>query len=432
MQRLQAFERRLVQLIRPTDVGERNVYFLYIEVVFASMLSVAASFNGAFILRLGGSNTLVGLLSSLPALLAMLLYIPSAHILEHKTRRMPWIVWSLFLARVGYLFIALLPLVFNRYVPEITVAILVGMTIPSVLFSTSWSPLLSDVVPARLRATVLAWRSILSSGTVAPLIYLAGLWLNSGTFPRNYQWMYVLGFLAGAYSVFLVSRLRLPETGQPTPLPIQRQREPVFKAMRGLLRENPLFARIVTNTFLLDFGAWLVGPLYIILFVRQLGATDGWLGLNGTLANIGVIAGYWLWRRIIRRFGEAKTLLIALPLVVVYPFMVSVYPNLNFILFAGFFINLVSPGVGLSHSIIFLSLLPEGRKYTSTALYSTVMNIGAFIAPLIGVAVSDRIGIIPTLLIGGAMRSCGALLFYIFPIRPRQPQELPGENSAAA
>jgi hypothetical protein len=97
-------------------------------------------------------------------------------------------------------------------------------------------------------------------------------------------------------------------------------------------------------------------------------------------------------------------------------------PNLTFILLAGFLINVFNPGVGLSHGIIFLDLLPKGRKYGATAIYSMVMNIGAFIAPLIGVAISGRIGILPTLLIGGSLRILGAALFYISPLTGGRPR----------
>ncbi|NLG51824.1 MAG: MFS transporter, partial [Chloroflexi bacterium] len=151
-------------------------------------------------------------------------------------------------------------------------------------------------------------------------------------------------------------------------------------------------------------------------FVRHLNATDGWVGLNGTMANVGVIVGYWAWRRIIRKTGENKAMLIALPLACAYPFMVALVPNLTFILLAGFLINVINPGVNLSHSMIFLDLLPEGKKMTSTAVYSTVMNVGAFIAPMIGVAISEAIGITQTLIVGGVMSLVGASLFYLFPV----------------
>jgi hypothetical protein len=93
-------------------------------------------------------------------------------------------------------------------------------------------------------------------------------------------------------------------------------------------------------------------------------------------------------------------------------------PNLTFVLFAAFIINAVSPGVDLSHAVIWYSLLPSDSKYTATAIYSAIMNVGACIAPLIGVAIAGLIGIIPTLLIGGTLRLLGAAMFYLFPLRP--------------
>ncbi len=193
--RASAAVRRAV--IPPSQPTERNIHFLYVEIVFASILSAAASFNGTYVLRLGGSNALVGLLSSIPALLAVFTYLPSARFLERQTNQMPWVVRSLFLARLGYLFLPILPFFMGRYVAEATVAVLVSMQVPAVFFSTAWSPLLSDVVPPRQRGNVLAWRSILSSGAIAPLIFLAGRWLDAVTFPGNYQWLYVAGVLGG-------------------------------------------------------------------------------------------------------------------------------------------------------------------------------------------------------------------------------------------
>ncbi len=423
LERLDMLRRRM--FVPPRTVVERNTYFLYMEVIFASILGAAGSFNSAYILRLGGSNALIGLLSSIPSLVAMFLYLPSARILERQTRLVPWIVWSLLISRAGYVAILILPFLLSRYVPELTVALLVAMTIPSVLFSTGWSPMLSDVVPPRSRANVLAWRSILASAAVAPLIYLAGLWLEHGplvkAFPGNYQWMYAIGFLGGVGSVLLISRIRMEPKTTAVASQAAGRAEPWLATLRSALTDNPRFKRIVTNTLLLNLGAWLIGPLYVIFFVRHLGATDGWIGMNGTLANIGVIAGYWAWRKIIHRTGEPRALLIALPLSAIYPFMVALLPNLNFILFAGFLINVIAPGVNLSHGVIFLGLLPEGKKHSSTAIYSTVMNIGAFIAPLIGVALADHVGIPTMLLVGGVMQVAGAILFYIFPIA--QPEK---------
>ncbi|NLD44823.1 MAG: MFS transporter [Chloroflexi bacterium] len=450
--RASAAVRRAV--IPPSQPTERNIHFLYVEIVFASLLSAAASFNGTYVLRLGGSNALVGLLSSIPALLAVFTYLPSARFLERQTNQMPWVVRSLFLARLGYMFLPILPFFMGRYVAEATVAVLVSMQVPAVFFSTAWSPLLSDVVPPRQRGNVLAWRSILSSGAIAPLIFLAGRWLDAVTFPGNYQWLYVAGVLGGLASTYLVARIRpeapaapegvaaeaagvaaeaagvAAEEAEPAPKPAPAARGSWWADLRGLLAEEPGFRRIVVNTLLFNLGAWMIGPLFIIFFVRELGASDGWVGTLGTLAHIGVILGYWLWRKVVRRLGDARALLLAALPVCAHPFLVALIPNLTVILILDLAVNAIAPGVNLSHGMIFLDLLPPGRKYSATAVYSMIMNAGAFVAPLIGVAIADRIGIANTLLLGGTLRALGALTFYLFPLK--QPQPWPWRQGPAA
>jgi len=104
---------------------------------------------------------------------------------------------------------------------------------------------------------------------------------------------------------------------------------------------------------------------------------------------------------------------------VTWPFLVALVPNLTGILIGGFVQNVLTPGWSLSQSMIWMSRLPEKNKMTATAVYNTAMNVGAFIMPLIGVAVSEAIGIRNTLLIGGAMNVLGGLMFYIRPVTSR-------------
>ncbi len=82
-----SLKRRLT--VWPRTVTERNILCLYIEVVLASVLAAAGSFDSAYVLRLGGSSRLVGLLASLPALVAIVTYLPSARVLQRKARYGP-------------------------------------------------------------------------------------------------------------------------------------------------------------------------------------------------------------------------------------------------------------------------------------------------------------------------------------------------------
>jgi MFS family permease len=176
--------------------------------------------------------------------------------------------------------------------------------------------------------------------------------------------------------------------------------------------ENQGFFRIMVDTFVFNFGAWLVGPLYIIFFVKQLGASDGWVGLNTTLSQVGLIAGYLIWRRVTERRGFRWTLLIAILPAAAYAFLVALMPNLTLILVFGIIISFINAGVDLSHGNTFYQVCPIDRRASYMALYGTVANIGAFVAPMIGVALAAVIDIRWVLVIGGAIRLLGATMFH--------------------
>ncbi|MGI6367396.1 MAG: MFS transporter [Anaerolineae bacterium] len=397
------------------DTEQRNIALLSAEVIPAAVLAAAASFNSTYVLRGGGSAALVGWLAAAPALVAVLCFMPAARWMERQGSYRALTVLSLLAARLPYLGIALLPLVMSRLVPEITVGVLVAMAIPSVVFSTGWSTLLADTVPERRRAATLSLRSILSSGTMAVLTYLFGLALDRGVFPTNYQWLYLIGALGGLVSTALVAWVRVPRTEaamEETSRPAVSQKQAITEAFRG----SPGFVRLTVNTFLFNTGAWLVGPLYILYYVQDLGATDSWVGLHTALVHVGIMLGYWGWRRINAFAGDHPSLLMALPLVAAYPAIVSAFPNLPVLLMVGLLGHLFIAGVDLNHALIFMRKLPAGHRHTAIAAYSLVMNIGAFVGPAIGVALAEAIGIRTTLLIGGLVRAVGVVLFYLRPV----------------
>jgi MFS family permease len=428
-ERLQASIKGAMPWKQARTEAERNIWYLYIEVFWAGIFLAALAFNATYALRLGATNTQIGWLSSIPALLAMVVLVPAARFLETKSDRAPWLTWSLIVGRALFVGAALAPWVLPRFAAQAVVAVLILRAIPMQFYSAGFTPMLADVIPPRDRALVLANRSIISSATVAVCTYLFGQWMDLATrlpwagFPFNYQLVYILGAIAGVMSGYFVSRVRPPKTQ------VIRRERPEFKAARlreiqetfqTLVRRNRAFVRIVINTFIFNLGAWMVGPLYMIFFIRQLNASDGWVGLNTTLANIGVISGNLLWRRIVDRKGAGWSLRAAVPLAASYAFLVSFFPNLNLILLFGVLINLVNPGVNLSHGNILYTLTPKERRASYMALYATISNVGAFIAPMIGVALSEAIDIRWILLGGGALRLIGAGMFHVFSIEPKE------------
>jgi MFS family permease len=75
---------------------------------------------------------------------------------------------------------------------------------------------------------------------------------------------------------------------------------------------------------------------------------------------------------------------------------------------------LMSPGVNLSHFNTLLGVIPDERRPEYTALYVSIVNIGAFISPLIGIALAGIFGFQPVLIGCGLLSILGSTSFWIW------------------
>jgi sugar phosphate permease len=196
----------------------------------------------------------------------------------------------------------------------------------------------------------------------------------------------------------------------------------MMRGMREVVSKHPGFVRITVNTLLHGMGVWMAGPLYVLYFVRNLQASDAWLGLNGTIASIGTIVGYSFWRWLITRWGEPVSLKRTIVLVGLYPVLVGLTPSLPVILLFGVLNGLIVPGVNLTHFNTLLRVTPPEARPQYTSIYITIMNIGAFVCPLISVAVATKIGLAPTLIGAGILSMIGSTSFWWLPVGDQQPQ----------
>ncbi len=398
------------------DIPERNARNLNSEVFWAAFLSAAAAFNAPFAIRLGATNTEIGLLSSIPALLALLVSIPAGQFLNRRARRMPLLIRSLFVYRLGFLLAAFIPWLPVAQKGTALIWLLIAFSIPAHFFGVGWNSMLADVIPETNRARVFAIRNILAAVAVTSGIFLAGWWLERSVFPLNYQVMYVIGFTASLISIYYILKLQAPDSVAPPASP----RQPVsfrslWRGFQQMTTHQPDFVRLVVNTLAYGVGLWMIGPLYVLYFMRTLGAAEGWLGLNGMLGSLASAIGYYLWQRVIIRWGENRVLKWTISVIGLYPVLVGLSPNLTLILVWSALNNLIAPGVSLSHFNMVLKICPEAERPVYLGIYTTIMNAGAFVMPLLGVYLANRFGLAPMLVAGGVLCLVGSSLFRIRP-----------------
>jgi MFS family permease len=254
--------------------------------------------------------------------------------------------------------------------------------------------------------------AVVTAGT-----FTAGIWLERVRFAANYQLLYLAGFAASMVSIYYIAKLRVPDSVVAPGSAVRNSPRERMQRARQAFADQPDFGRLVTATLAHGLGLWMVGPLYVLYYVRDLGAAEGWLGVNGTVGSLTPLLGFYLWQRGVQRWGENRVLKSTIVLVGLYPVMVGLSPTLSVVLIWTALNGLIAPGVTLGHYPMLLKICPADQRPLYIGVYTTIMNIGAFVMPLIGVWLANRVGIAPVLVAGGLLCLLGSSTFVWRPLR---------------
>ncbi len=403
----------------PQAIAATNIRYLYLEIAFASVLGAIITFNSAFAIRLGASNQLVALLTSAPALLAAVGSIPSARFLAQRIHHRFWLFGSLFIYRLGYLIVALMPILFPMNTATWLVIWIVLLNLPVILFTNGWHVLLGDIIPEEKRAFVVSRRQIIWSLGLTVLSALGGAWLDRVSFPTNYELLYGFGFLTVLGSQFYIGRLIMPEKHRnpgKVPRP-KKQHEPV--AMRRPIR------RLLINMVVYQLGLSLPAALFNIYYIRTLKVSDGWIGLNSAAANVGVILGYLLWERLLRRRTYGWVQRRATLLTWIFPITLFFVTDLNVIILSNLLVNMMHSGVDLANFNVLLHISRPHERASYISWFNAIINLSTFIAPLVGSFLADGPGILSVMLISAIVRIIGGIMFNLSRV---EPEPTPGVN----
>jgi MFS family permease len=285
-----------------------------------------------------------------------------------------------------------------------------------------WIPLLAEVVPEIKRASVFAARNIFANVTNSGATLLFGIWLGLVDFPVNFSIMYITGWVMSMISCYYIWKMDIPDSPTADPaLHHSRSFQQRIKSLYTSFQTHKPFTQIIINTFLHGFGLWAASPLYVLRYLRELNASDSWIGYLGTITSVSAIVGMTFWRWFMPKIGEKTTLKITILMVGIYPILVGILPVLTPIFFAAILNGIVSAGVNL----ILLKTTPEKNRPEYTAIYITFMNIGAFLFPLIGVSISELVGLSTTLISCGILSIFGSSSFIWMPVKTKDTHNKP-------
>jgi MFS family permease len=386
----------------------RNGLLLRLEGISAGLVfGGLAAFYALYTIQLGGSNAVVGWLTSAPALVSLLWQIPVSRLIPRfRSYRSP-IVTGVILHRVALMALAGVVLLPATWRPWGVVALVALAALPSSLwgiaFQAAWVVMFS---PSRLAHFVgLRW-SFASLVTMAS-VYGLGVWLDRVAFPQNFQIMFVAGGMISLASVAIMLRFRFPPL-QPAAGPTQPATAP---------RRSPWdWVRLYRSFFILEAMAFIAYaaiyaamPLFRIYWVRDLGANATWIGLLTVGSSVGNAAGNVLWGRWSHPLRNRRNVLITcLGFAAAYPLLTAAFDSLAPLIVVNILTGFVAGGNDLLLMNRAMELAAREQLPTFVAIYSMTIQLAAFIAPLASTALADAWGSRLALVAVGVLGLIGA------------------------
>lgn len=400
---------------RPREsVHEQNIWNLYLDVAWWGIANgVWITYLSVFAVRLGASTEWLGVLAALPALVNMVWSIPSARIVEAAPRRLPLVLRVGFLQRLAWLGVAVAPFLFTGQGGVYAVVFIAGLTtIPAATAAVAFTSVMADLIPPQDRARVVSIRNVLLSATTTLTVLACGPILDALPFPASYQVVFGLAFLAAMMSLRHVARLRVPD--EVTLAHRERPKSWLTINVRSAIREVAAarpFVKYVVSSLIFHWGIYFPTALYSIYRIRNLGATDTWIGLLTMVDSVITIAFYIIWGRLATRWGNRKVLIIGAFGMIAFPVLTGVATSLPMLLIPAVIAGIFTPAFNLAAFNELLAVSPETHRPRFIAIYTSAVNAAAFVAPLAGSYFATAADIRLALYLGGAFRFLGALAY---------------------
>ncbi len=375
------------------------------------VVASVSPFLPVLVVRLGGSAFDVSLLTAIPAIGGFLLAIPIGQFLQGRSKIVPWYSGARMVQHLAYVAAALLLfLVPNTLVVPALLGIWALAAIPSTIGMVAFPIVMDGAAGSRGRYELMGRRWAIMGLTMAIAVTFIGQILDRLPFPSNYQ-LVLTGFsIAGLVSYFYSRQFRVPDAELLEREPGSRLGDRVRELIL-IVRGQPSFLRYSARQMVYVIGTRLALPLIPLYYIREVGATDAWIGFIATSQSLALLVGYQLWRRVSVRRGGGIVLLSTLLVLALYPVALSALDDLVLVAILTAFVAIFSAGVDLSLFDELMKRVPRAHGVTFTAIDTALVNAASIFAPLLGAALAVSLGIHTALQIASVIGLAAVVLF---------------------
>jgi hypothetical protein len=414
----------------PLPPERHNERVLYAEVFFQSIAGAGAlSFLAVFLVRLGAPNWLVGLHTSLPALVTILAILPVGAFVRRQRNLVRVVNVARLIYRSAVASFGLLVYLPAAVAPFLLVAVESLVAIPGAALNVASTTILGRATTPRRRPSMLSTRMAVHGLMGSAVGLLAGLWLDRVVYPLNYQLLFLSALLAGLGSIAMLSRLKLPTISPEQAAARARVGVGVGQVL-ALVRATPLFRDFAIAAFIFRIGQDLPMALYAIYRVRTLGASDAWIGALLTIQRFLSVFVYIILSRVLSKTRSRSILWVSCLGIALFPLAMALARTPEQLVISAILGGLFAPGVDIFMTNTLFQVSTEEERPSFVAANTLLANVTAFAAPLLGTLLADLTFIRLALYVATGLRMLGGLAFWRLNVGAEQPAPSPEQPDA--
>ncbi len=397
--------------LSPTQ--ENNFRNVQIDGIAIGLASAASPFLPVFLARLDATNFQVGLLTSMPALTGLFLAIIVGRFLQTRRQVVPWFSAARLMVVSAYALTGIAPFIVPRdYIVPTVLAVWAMATVPQIVVSVAFSVVMNAVAGPKYRYDLMSRRWSVLGLTTSITVAIAGQVLDRIDFPFNYQLVFIGLSIGGLLSYYYSSHIELPDADPPPQIAGASLRAR-GKGFFDLIHGQPAFVSFMLKRFVFISGTTLGLPLFPLYYVREVNATDAWIGIIN-MAQTGILlVGYIWWTRQSKTRGGRFVLLWTTLGLSLYPILIAFTHQVEWIVLYAGLSGIFQAGLDLVFFDELMQTIPVKYGATFVALAQSLQYLSTVASPLVGTWLADSIGLAGALMVSGAIRLIGFGMFAV-------------------
>ena len=345
------------------------------------MFGAGESYLSAFAIFLKASTPQVGLLVSLPGLLASFVQLFSAWLGKQTGQRKTIILFGASLQAATWLPIALLPMFFPEFAVQLLILAVIAYQAGAHLAAPQWGSLMGDIVPERRRGRFFALRT-----KVVSLVTLLSLAVGGAVLHQfdggGYTYVGFLVIFGVAMAARWVSVYHLAKMHDPPGHTVAME-VPLGESWLQRLRQSQ-FVRFSMFFALMQFSVAIASPFFSVYVLRDLEYSYARFMIYSSTSVLVQFLTLNQWGRISDVFGNRRVLSVTGVLLPVMPLLWLVSTDFWYLLFIQAVSGLAWAGFTLSASNFLYDLTVRERRTTYLAIHNVLAAVGIFCGALLG------------------------------------------------